>query len=61
VAPDRIRDFIDAYKAVRPDGEIIECTGFAQAQAWMGTNLRAGDVILLENDLPDLYERQLKL
>lgn len=61
VAPDRIRDFIDAYKAARPDGEIIECTGFAQAQAWMGTNLRAGDVILLENDLPDLYERQLKL
>lgn len=61
VAPDRIRDFIDAYKAARPDGEIIECTGFAQAQAWMGTNLRAGDVVLLENDLPDLYERQLKL
>ena len=61
VAPDRIRDFIDAYKAARPDGEIIECMGFAQAQAWMGTNLRAGDVILLENDLPDLYERQLKL
>jgi UDP-N-acetylmuramoyl-tripeptide--D-alanyl-D-alanine ligase len=61
VAPSRIRDLIDAYKAAKPDGEVVECAGFAQAQSWMGANLQAGDVVLLENDLPDLYERQLKL
>jgi UDP-N-acetylmuramoyl-tripeptide--D-alanyl-D-alanine ligase len=61
VAPDRIRDFVSAYKAAKPDGEVVECSGFAAAQAWMGANLRAGDVVLLENDLPDLYERQLRL
>ncbi|MDQ0392347.1 Mur ligase family protein [Labrys monachus] len=61
VAPDRIRDFVDAYKAARPGGEVIECAGFAQAQAWMGANLKPGDAVLIENDLPDLYERKLSL
>ena len=61
VAPDRIRDLIDTYKAANPDGEVVECAGFAQAQAWMGQNLRAGDAVLIENDLPDLYERKLTL
>jgi UDP-N-acetylmuramoyl-tripeptide--D-alanyl-D-alanine ligase len=27
----------------------------------MGANLRPGDVVLIENDLPDLYERKLSL
>lgn len=61
VAPGRIRDLIDAYKAAKPDGQVVECPSFAVAQAWMGANLKAGDVVLLENDLPDLYERQLRL
>lgn len=61
VAPDRIRDLIDAYRAAKPDGQVVECASFAAAQAWMGANLKAGDVVLLENDLPDLYERQLRL
>lgn len=61
VAPDRIRDLVQAYKAAKPDGEVVACASFAAAQTWMGTNLHAGDVVLLENDLPDLYERQLRL
>jgi len=61
VAPERIRDLIDAYKAASPGGEVVECSGFAQAQAWMGQNLKPGDAVLIENDLPDLYERPLRL
>ncbi|GLS19080.1 hypothetical protein GCM10007874_20970 [Labrys miyagiensis] len=61
VAPDRIRDLVQAYKAAKPDGEVVACASFAAAQTWMGANLQAGDVVLLENDLPDLYERQLRL
>jgi len=61
VAPGRIRDFIDAYKAGKPGGTVVECAAFADAQAWMAANLKAGDVILIENDLPDLYERKLSL
>jgi len=34
---------------------------FTEAQAWMGENLKPGDVVLIENDLPDLYERKLTL
>ena len=61
VAPERIGALIEAYKAARPDGEVVECQGFKAAQAWMGANLRSGDVVLIENDLPDLYERRLSL
>ncbi|MDQ0472597.1 Mur ligase family protein [Labrys wisconsinensis] len=61
VAPARIEAFIEAYKAGNPDGEVVECAAFRDAQAWMGSNLRTGDVVLIENDLPDLYERKLSL
>ena len=61
VAPERIRELIDAYRDASPAGEVVECESFAQAQAWMGQNLKAGDAVLIENDLPDLYERKLAL
>jgi UDP-N-acetylmuramoyl-tripeptide--D-alanyl-D-alanine ligase len=61
VSPGRIVSFVEAYKAARPDGEIIPCATFADAQRWMGGNLKPGDVVLIENDLPDLYERKLSL
>ena len=31
------------------------------AQAWLGDESSAGDAVLIENDLPDLYERKLVL
>ena len=34
---------------------------FAQAQEWINDNMQDGDVILIENDLPDVYERVPKL
>jgi len=61
VAPDRIRALVDAYRVGRSDGEVVECGSFKAAQAWMARNLAAGDVVLIENDLPDLYERRLSL
>jgi UDP-N-acetylmuramoyl-tripeptide--D-alanyl-D-alanine ligase len=61
VAPERIGALVDAYKSATPNGEVVECSGFKAAQAWMGSNLKFGDVVLIENDLPDLYERKLSL
>ena len=61
VAPDRIRGLVDAYQAAKPDGTVVECANFGEAQQWMAGNLASGDVVLLENDLPDLYERKLSL
>jgi UDP-N-acetylmuramoyl-tripeptide--D-alanyl-D-alanine ligase len=61
VLPERIAGMIAAYKAANPAGQVIPCENFAGAQAWLSANLRAGDTVLLENDLPDLYEAKLSL
>lgn len=61
VAPQRIEPMIEAYRAARPEGEVVRCARFSDAQAWMAANLRSGDAVLIENDLPDLYERPLRL
>ena len=61
VAPRRVAPLADAFAAAAPEREVVSCAGFAEAQAWMAQNLAASDVVLLENDLPDLLERELRL
>jgi UDP-N-acetylmuramoyl-tripeptide--D-alanyl-D-alanine ligase len=61
VVPQRIEALIAAYKAANPAGLIVPCDNLAAAQAWLSANLRPGDIVLLENDLPDLYEAKLSL
>ena len=56
VNPARIPSFILGYKS-SGGKEIIEVQTFAQAEDWIIRNRKSGDIILLENDLPDLYER----
>ena len=61
VLPERISGMVAAYRAANPAGLVIPCENFAGAQAWLSANLRPGDIVLLENDLPDLYEAKLSL
>ncbi len=61
VVPERIAPMIAAYKAANPGGLVIPCDNFAGAQSWLAANLKSGDTVLLENDLPDLYEARLAL
>jgi UDP-N-acetylmuramoyl-tripeptide--D-alanyl-D-alanine ligase len=61
VAPHRVAPLAAAFGAAAPAAEIVSCPGFAEAQAWMTQNLGAADVVLLENDLPDLLEQKLRL
>ncbi|ALK08022.1 Mur ligase family protein [Blastochloris viridis] len=61
VIPDRIDSFIDAFRRAAPDRPVVPCETFADAMGWLKANLRAGDVVLFENDLPDLYERRIRL
>lgn len=61
VAPHRVAPLSNAFRAAAPQAELVPCPGFAEAQAWMNRNLMPGDAVLLENDLPDLYERKLRL
>ncbi len=61
VAPHRVAPLAEAFAAIAPKAEIVSCPGFAEAQEWMAKNLGAADVVLLENDLPDLLEQKLRL
>ena len=58
---EKVNKSFAAFRAAAPDKTMVPCADFAAAQAWLAANVRAGDVVLLENDLPDLYERPLRL
>ena len=58
----RIPSFVQGFRdEAREDQILYEMDTFAQAQEWIQDNRQEGDVILLENDLPDVYERVPKL
>ena len=62
ICSDRIPSFRDTYlQSKSAHQQLIQLHSFAEAQFWMEQNLQTGDVILLENDLPDRYERKLVL
>jgi len=61
VAPHRVEPLASAFTAAAPEREVVPCAGFAEARQWLDRNLAGDDVVLIENDLPDLYERPLRL
>ena len=61
VAPHRVGSLVSAFTAAAPRREIVSCAGFAEARGWLDRNLNGRDVVLIENDLPDLLEQKLRL
>ena len=61
VLPQRIPSLVSAYRQARPEGIVIPCANLVAAQTWLSENVRSGDTVLMENDLPDLYEKKLRL
>lgn len=61
VAPARIPTFLEGVRVTGAGKTLVQAASFAEASAWLNANKKSGDVILLENDLPDLYERVPKL
>lgn len=61
VAPHRVAALSEAFRAAAPTADLVPCGTFAEAQAWLDRNLAPQDAVLIENDLPDLYERPLRL
>ena len=57
----RIPSFLEGFKATGGQKELHEVASFAEAQSWVAANRQDGDAVLIENDLPDLYERKLRL
>lgn len=60
VMPSRIPTFISGFKSAG-SGTVVEVASFKEAQEWINNNKQDNDVILLENDLPDMYERIPKM
>ena len=62
VSPWRIQPLVEAFKKAKTEDQaLVSCQNFAEARDWLIKNKQQGDVILLENDLPDLYELKLSL
>lgn len=61
VTPDRIPSFVKALEDAN-DGSVTVMTFAKQqdAEAWARKNWRAGDAVLFENNLPDLYEAEVR-
>lgn len=61
IASDRIPSFIEACRETAPEKMLVLVPSMTAALAWVKDNARDNDVVLLENDLPDLYEARLRL
>ena len=61
VKSDRIPTFISGFRETKGDGQLHEVATLAEGQEWLRTNGLPGDIILIENDLPDVYEKKLVL
>jgi UDP-N-acetylmuramoyl-tripeptide--D-alanyl-D-alanine ligase len=61
VAPQRVKPLVDAFSEAAPEREIVACATFAEARSWLDRNLGGDDVVLIENDLPDLLEQKPRL
>lgn len=54
---ERIPSFIRGFRETAGEKPLHEFGSFAEAQKWIFANKKPGDVILIENDLPDIYEQ----
>jgi len=61
VAPHRVAPLAAAFAAAAPQRDIVSCATFAEARLWLDRNLAGHDVVLIENDLPDLLEQKPRL
>ncbi len=58
VRPDRIPTFVETFERRSANGRLVKLDSFAQAEDWLKRNVKADDVVLIENDLPDILERR---
>ena len=60
VIPERIQAFIDGFNAkATKEQKLLTFKTFKEAKKWLDLNAQSNDVILFENDLPDLYESKI--
>jgi UDP-N-acetylmuramoyl-tripeptide--D-alanyl-D-alanine ligase len=57
VNPSRIEDFIREIAA----DKLVRAASLAEARAWLAANARPGELVLYENDLPDVYIEKVRI
>ena len=61
VRADRIPTFVESFRAAAPEKTLLSVANLIEARQWLQENIKAGDVFLIEHDLPDLGEAKLVL
>ena len=62
IGAERIPTFVEGFEqGSRPGRTLHRFPTFADAKQWLDRNAARDDVVLIENDLPDLYERRVTL
>lgn len=63
VCPERIESFIQGFNEGNASGQsqLIKMGSFKEAEQWLVQTANKNDVVLLENDLPDLYEDKIAI
>ena len=60
ILPNRIKSFIQGFNSIaKSTQKLLTFDSFSTAKKWVDANLQQDDVILYENDLPDLYESKV--
>jgi len=53
--------FVAGFRDANREDRLVSVTGRSDAFRWLRDAVNAGDAVILENDLPDLYERSAGL
>ncbi len=62
VVPERIKAFVSKFTAEKSvNQEIILVNTLAEARQWLSANSKKNDVVLYENDLPDVFEAKINI
>ena len=62
IRSDRIPTFVKGLsETASQETMLVEANSFQEVQEWMNKNAKKDDVILLENDLTDIYESKKSL
>jgi hypothetical protein len=49
--------FVAGHRDAGQEGRLVPVANRAEAFQWLRQTLKDGDAVILENDLPDLYEK----
>ena len=60
ILPERIESLVASFTKHAPDKTLMKFQDFKSAKFWLDNNVQPKDIILFENDLPDIYESKIR-